>query len=81
MEGDVLAYVRSSRKGESDFLVALNFGSQARRLAGVPEGTVAVSTHLDRSGERTAGELELRPDEGLVIRVAMPLNPSRTPPA
>jgi hypothetical protein len=75
---DVLAYVRSSRKGESDFLVALNFGPQARRLSGVPEGTIVVSTHLDRSGERVASDVELRPDEGLVIRLADPVSPSRT---
>jgi len=81
VEGDVLAYVRGSRKGESDFLVALNFGSRARRLPGAPEGTVAVSTHLDRRGERTGADLELRPDEGLVIRLAAPVSPSRTPPA
>jgi alpha-glucosidase len=82
VEGEVLSFVRSSRKGESDFLVALNFGSVARRLAGVGEGTVAVSTHLDRSGERVRADVELRPDEGLVIRLAAaPLSPSRTRPA
>ncbi|HEX3096628.1 MAG TPA: alpha-amylase family glycosyl hydrolase [Usitatibacter sp.] len=78
---DVLAYVRSSRKGESDFLVALNFGPETRRLSGVPRGTIAISTHLDRAGERLGGDVELRPDEGLVIRLAGAVSPSRTRPA
>lgn len=71
--GDVLAYLRRSRRGESDFLVALNLGSTPQvlaRPAGATEGTVALSTHLDRAGEHVAGDLHLRPDEGVVVRLA-----------
>jgi alpha-glucosidase len=72
-EGDVLAYIRRGRKGESDFLVALNLGSRhhvLRRPADAAAGTIALSTHLDRAGERVAGDLDLRADEGLVVRLA-----------
>jgi hypothetical protein len=30
---------------------------------------VLLSTHLDRDGERAAGVVRLRPDEGLVLAV------------
>jgi alpha-glucosidase len=71
-EGDVLAYVRRARRGESDFLVALNLGGRPhvlRRPAGSPRGTVAASTHLDREGETISGDVHLRGNEGLVIRL------------
>ncbi|MEW5927607.1 MAG: alpha-amylase family glycosyl hydrolase [Gemmatimonadota bacterium] len=71
-EGDVLAYVRRARRGESDFLVALNLGPHPhvlRRPADAPRGTVAVSTHLDREGETVSGDVRLRANEGLVIRL------------
>jgi alpha-glucosidase len=72
-EGDVLAYVRRSRGGECDFLIALNLGSTAqvlRRGTQAREGAVALSTHLDRAGEPVAGDLQLRADEGLIVRLA-----------
>ena len=68
-EGDVLAYLR---RGGGDFLVALNLGPHPhvlRRPADAPRGTVAVSTHLDREGEVVSGDVHLRGDEGLVIRL------------
>ena len=71
-EHDVLAYIRRARRGESDFLVALNLGSVPhvlRRPPGAPHGRVAVSTHLDREGEIIHGDVKLRPDEGVVIRL------------
>ncbi|MBW3629540.1 MAG: DUF3459 domain-containing protein [Gemmatimonadetes bacterium] len=69
-EGDVLAYVRRAEDGAEAFLVALNLGSTAHRLdAAALAGVVAVSTHLDREGERVGGQIRLRPDEGLVIRL------------
>jgi alpha-glucosidase len=71
-EGDVLAYVRRGRKAESDFLIALNLGSDSqvlRRPADAPAGTIALSTHPDRRAERVSGDLALRPDEGLVVRL------------
>jgi alpha-glucosidase len=72
-EGDVLAYVRRARLGEGDFLVVLNLGGTPQSLgegSGRWDGTIAVSTHLDRAGERVAGRLELRPDEGVIVRLA-----------
>jgi len=68
-EGDVLAYLRTGRRQEPGFLVALNFGSRPQRLALEHSGTVALSTHLDRAGERAGGAFELRPDEGLVVEL------------
>ena len=59
---DVLAYMR----GET-FLVALNLGRATQRLPLPPNGTVALSTHLDRTNERTGNIVELRPDEGLIV--------------
>jgi alpha-glucosidase len=71
-EGDVLAYVRRARGDESSFLVALNLGGRPHRLAwSSPQGgAVALSTHLDRGGEPVAGELQLRPHEGVIVRLA-----------
>ncbi len=66
--GDLLAWVR--KDGDRRFLVALNLGSEPAtyappllQLAGV----VALSTHLDRAGERVHRSLELRADEGVVL--------------
>ncbi len=68
-EGDVLAYLRRARSDEASFLVALNLGPQPHSLHGPQLGTVALSTAMDREGERIEGEVRLRPDEGLVIRL------------
>ena len=69
-DGDVLAYLRTAPGDEPGFLVALNLGSRPQRFALPRSGTVALSTHLDRAGERARGTLELRPDEGLIVRLA-----------
>jgi alpha-glucosidase len=66
----VLADLRSAGADEPSFLVALNLGSREQRLALPRSGRVALSTHLDRGGERARGTLELRPDEGLIVRLA-----------
>ena len=64
---DVLAFRRGDRGG---FLVALNLGHRRRPLPlGELRGSVALSTHLDRAGEPVAGRSELRPDEGLIVRL------------
>jgi alpha-glucosidase len=70
-QGDVLAYLRRGREGEDSFLVALNLGSTPHEVSvpGELTGTVAVSTHLEREGERVEGPIRLGPDEGLVIRI------------
>jgi alpha-glucosidase len=72
-EGDVLAYFRSAGRGASTFLIALNLG-QVPLVFHCPEeaydGTTALSTFLDRSGEPVHGDLQLRADEGMIIRLA-----------
>jgi alpha-glucosidase len=45
--------------------VALNFTSEPRSIE--IEGTIVLSTHLDREGEKVSGKLELRPDEGIIL--------------
>ena len=66
----MLAYVR--RPASERLLVALNLGGRPGRLAppGVRlAGRVELSTHPDRDGDAVAGELVLRGDEGLVVRL------------
>jgi alpha-glucosidase len=72
-EGEVLAYVRRGREEESAFLVALNFSPapQSVRLHGF-HGRIALSTHMDRVGEAASNALELRADEGVVVRLEAP---------
>jgi alpha-glucosidase len=69
-DGDVLAYIRRARSGESAFVVALNLGHAHVELALELSGAVALSTHLDRAGERVEGTLRLRADEGVIVRVS-----------
>ncbi len=69
--GDVLAYLRSGRQGEDDFVVLLNLGREPQSYTLPDElrgGSVAVSTHLDRAAEEVEGEVQLRANEGIVIR-------------
>ncbi len=68
-DGDVLAFTRRARSGESDFLVALNLGSTAQVLQRLTGGRIALSTHLDRAGDEVTGALQLRPDEGVIVRL------------
>ena len=69
--GDLLIYVRRDR--ESAFLIALNLGLQPQ-VINFPdrgtEGTIAISTHLDRAEERVKGNFNLRPEEGLLVRLS-----------
>ena len=63
---DVLGYSRES--GAERLWIVLNFTDQAtifedRSL----HGKIILSTALDRSGEKIAGRLVLRPDEGVII--------------
>jgi alpha-glucosidase len=62
----VLAYERID--GER-LLVALNLTSEERGLD-VPDGTLLLSTHLDRAGEAVSQRLALRADEGAIVRLA-----------
>ena len=61
----VLAYVRGG-----SFLVALNLAGHPQRVALGRGGAVALSTHLDRANERVGRTLELRADEGVIVRLA-----------
>ncbi len=63
-KGDVLGYVR-----DNAFLIALNLGSRPQRLSLPRDGAVVLSTHLDRTQERIGTILDLRPDEGLIVRL------------
>jgi alpha-glucosidase len=75
-DGDLLTYVRRDR--ESAFLIALNFGLQPQRFDfsnKASEGRIALSTYLDRSGERLRGNLHLRPEEGLLVRLTEEATP------
>ena len=69
-EGDVLAYIRRASREERHFLVALNLGHQPQSLRANLSGTLAISTHRDRAGERIEGTIALRPDEGVIVRLA-----------
>ena len=69
-DGDLLTYVRRDR--ESAFLIALNLGPQPQLVNfsnKASEGRITLSTYLDRSGDRVRGELDLRAEEGLLVRL------------
>ncbi len=68
-DGDILAYIREA-DGQR-FLVALNLGDSPQTLPLDAElvGTIALTTHLDREGEDVRGTVELRADEGVVVRL------------
>lgn len=68
--GDVLAYER--RLGGRRILVALNLGSAPQPFdlpAEAGQVDILLSTHLDREGA-LAAPATLRPDEGLIVRIA-----------
>jgi hypothetical protein len=66
----VYAYERT---GDDDrFFVALNFTSSPVTWALPDDGAsrLHTSTCMDRTGESVAGTVDLRPDEGIVLRAA-----------
>jgi alpha-glucosidase len=68
-EGAVLAYTR--REGARQFLIALNLGPEPARLplpAEPRDYEVALTTFLDRGRPPRGGVLELRADEGVILR-------------
>jgi alpha-glucosidase len=69
-DGPVLAYTR--RHGDKAFAVLLNFSREPRtvELGADNAGRIVLSTHLDREGEGVSGDVELRADEGVVVRVS-----------
>lgn len=63
---DVLLYERAH--GGRRLWVLLNLGRELRMVDAPAEGAhIRVSTHLDRDGEPVAGNVRLRPNEGVVI--------------
>jgi alpha-glucosidase len=66
-DGDVLAYLREA--DGTRFLVALNLGSTPASLPFAGAGEVALSTHADRDGDSIDGIVDLRGDEGVVVRL------------
>jgi alpha-glucosidase len=69
--GDILAY-RREYEGEA-LLVILNLGADPISIASdavAYAGEILLSTHLDRTGETVAESLDLRGDEGLIIRLS-----------
>jgi alpha-glucosidase len=69
--GDVLAYRREA--GGSALLVVLNLGDEPLSITSAAfgfAGQIVLSTNLDRNGETVTDGLDLRGDEGLIIRLA-----------
>lgn len=76
--GDLLAY-RREYQGEA-FLVVLNLGANPLSIAAdafAYAGDILLSTNLDRTGETVSGALDLRGDEGLIIRLSSRRGPGR----
>jgi alpha-glucosidase len=63
----VLCFQRLTR--DEKFTIALNLTHDARRLDGVGEGSIVLSTRLDRRDVPLSRQQLLRPDEGIVIRM------------
>jgi alpha-glucosidase len=69
-EGDVLVFARET-EGER-ILVALNFGARPTAVnlpSDNKEGRLLLSSFCDRAGERIAGALHLRGNEGVIIEL------------
>jgi alpha-glucosidase len=64
--GDEHCLVHVRESGEDRLVVALNLTDRPRHVA--LGGEIVLSTGLDRHGERVAGALVLRPDEGVIVR-------------
>ena len=70
-DGDVLAYVRTA--DEQRWLVVLNLGPQPQRFEAQQariHGQIVLSTHPDRADEEVHDAIELRGDEGVIVRLA-----------
>ena len=62
------AFRRVSPKGR--LTVVLNLTDAGRTLPGAGDGRVLIGTHRDRDGAAIAADVELRPNEALVIEEA-----------
>jgi alpha-glucosidase len=69
VRGDVLAFTRES--GRERIYVALNFGAAPVSAALPPggRGKIVASTLLDRDGTSAEGQVDLRSNEGLVVKL------------
>lgn len=67
-DGDVLAYLRSH--GGSRFLIVLNLGREPASLAFDGSGEIVLSTLADPDAGRVEGTIDLRGDEGVIVRLA-----------
>jgi alpha-glucosidase len=65
--GHVLTYERA--QGSEKLAISLNLGREVQQISHAA-ATIILSTHLDRSGENVAGNLALRPAEGLISRLS-----------
>ena len=65
---DVFAFIREA--GGQKFFVALNFTDKISKVAqGDLVGRVVFTSVLDQVGQSVAGALELRPNEGVVVKL------------
>ena len=64
----VIAFDRIADGQGGAYRVALNLRSNPVEVPMAGSWSVALSTHLDREDEAIAGAVELRPDEGVVLR-------------
>jgi alpha-glucosidase len=75
---DVLTFQRS--EGDTQLLIALNFAHEQRRVempTDCDEAVVTLSTYLDREDEHVRARLELRPSEGLILKLTAWKEPPR----
>jgi len=67
----IFAYER--RHANTHLLIVLNFGDEAHRLdlgSVARQGEAVLSTELDREGRESLARLELRANEGVIVRLA-----------
>ena len=65
---DVCAFKRA--RGRDEMVIALNTVHQPRKFEWKGEGKLLLSTYLDREGTKVGKSLLLRPDEGVIIKLA-----------
>jgi len=64
-QGSILTYER--RLAGDQFTIALNFSDKESPEI-LPQGTILLSTYLDRFLETRGGKMSLRPNEGIILR-------------
>ncbi|HEX5021489.1 MAG TPA: alpha-amylase family glycosyl hydrolase [Candidatus Binatia bacterium] len=68
---DLVAYMRKA--GGRRLLIVLNFGARPRRFnlnELEAQAVLLLSTYLDRERKKLAAELQLRPDEGVIVELS-----------